>query len=202
MFYYWIRFLDLKVKEISNYMEIRKEISMDYHKEKLRTFSKKYLNQDVNYWIKATNLVSDLIYIKEHYRRTHCSDMDIIITPTYGGVIYGMFAEQVFRNLFSWNNPKSKGIVDRVEESLKIIDISCNLSNLIYYNLDKEKEQLYLTDFLEWRKIVKYFTNVDIKENLGCFIGCSSGCEATYKVIDEYEKSTLNIQESDYSDLL
>lgn len=133
----------------------------------------------------ARDLFLDLQYIKEHFNRTKKSDYSLKILPSIDSNINGRFVEEVFRYLKVDN--------DNILRALIIIRLANELVYIVYKNAWEFNTvpKCKLDEYLCIEDIIKYYYDIDLTENLGWFIGCSSGIDTTYEKIIEY-KNKLN----------
>jgi hypothetical protein len=160
---------------------------MDYEKilEKYQ-YDENVLPKEIlaNLWSETRALMADLEYIKEHHFRTNRSKYLIDIIPSLGSVIMDRFFKEIFRHIADWGYLTNEQWVYR---NLLIYKITYNLMQQInkweFENSDNDFEKLE-----EWRKVVKYYTSVDIKERIHCFIGCSQMINKADQAWNEYGK--------------
>jgi hypothetical protein len=158
---------------------------MDYDKilEKYQ-YDENMLPKEVlaNLWRETRDLMSDLSYIKEHFYRTHKSKYLINVIPSLGSVIMDSFFREIFQYISDWGYLTNE---DWVYRNLLIYKITYNLMNQV------NKWEFEDSDFVkleEWRKVVKYYTSVDIKDRIHCFVGCGQIIDKVNEAWNEYEK--------------
>jgi hypothetical protein len=142
------------------------------------------LSKDIlnNLWQETRELMSDLEYIKEHFYRTAKGKYGIEIIPTLGSVIMNGFFREMFRYLNDWGYMYKE---QYVYDYLAIYKITYILMNKIQ---DQEMKDDDFTKLEEWRKVVKYYTSIDIKNRIHCFCGCNYGVDKIENAWNEYSK--------------
>lgn len=159
--------------------------------QKLYEFTNKYVKPEIkqNYHFEATNLLSDLRYLKEHAKRTKVSErFGFTILPSMEGLIVDYF----LRELIYKNESKLK-YEGEIVKLLKILDITKEIYKILEDTVNQEilGEKIYLfnetvNDLIEWNDVCEYFVRVDVIKLIDSFIGSNYLCE---QIEDEIVKA-------------
>ena len=119
-----------------------------------------------DHYVEASNLISDMKYIKEHFNRTRLSTFDIKVYPTIECRIYGRFIQ----DLFKYEEYKS---ADDIVLKLALFEMLKWMFSL------PDSAKL----FKELIPIIENLYSIDILEYADCFIGCSGSLRYFYSII-------------------
>ena len=126
----------------------------------LDNFKKAYLtkSQELEIWEEAQQVLSDYNYFQEFMRRNKTRSFDFTPTLTISRNINGWFLEKVWSNSqLTWNQR--------------------NIERLLYiYKITKsmlESDEPEIQDLQNWADFLDEQFDIQLRENLYCFVGCS-----------------------------
>jgi len=139
---------------------------------KLKEFESKYISRTEwrDIMSQSKLIKSDLEYLEQFINRNTTSKYGFKPTLTQHGSIRGHFIEDLWRNMYKWD-------VDDIEERLNLYTITCNIFEI--ENIDDRAYEIVL-----WQPVLEYFSNVNLYEHVGNFVGCSHGTEMLNKAIE------------------
>jgi hypothetical protein len=154
--------------------------------KKLKALCNKHLIKEIyEYSIEARGIIDDIIFLQELVRRNKISKrFTFEILPSFQGCIHNRFVKKLFYNYDqSWWLQE-----ERMIERLVVYDLCNVIINNIYHDDEGNWSDVDLNKIdvlFELRPVVKYFTEIDIFEEIDNFCGSSH----TSVKIHDYIKS-------------